>query len=127
MSNGGASPVGPEKRAEFFRDFIQTVLQLAAGSVVFSVTFLHDVLRVGENSSGHLPTVVRHARLILTGWVSLLVSVIASVGYLYFHAVSTKYESAYGGWMNFTAAVAILGLVAGLILLVCFGYESLPV
>lgn len=127
MSNGGGSLVGAEKRAEFFRDFIQTVLQLAAGSVVFSVTFLHDILRVGENSPGHLPTVARHAPLIFTGWATLLVSVIASVGYLYFHAVSTKYESAYSGRMNLTAAVAILGLVIGLILLVCFGYENLPV
>jgi len=127
MTNGDGSPVGAEKRAEFFRDFIQTVLQLAAGSVVFSVAFLHEILRVGENSAGHLPTVLRHAGFILAGWLSLLASVIASVGYLYFHAVSTKYESAYGGRMNITAGAAVLGLVGGLILLVGFAYKNLPV
>src|SRR5713226_6428622 len=108
MTNGDGSPVSVEKRAEFFRDFIQTVLQLAAGSVVFSVTFLHEILRVGESSTGHLPTVARHSGFILTGWLSLLVSVIASVVYLYIHAVSTKYENAYGGGMNIAAGTAVL-------------------
>jgi hypothetical protein len=127
MANGDGSTVGAEKRAEFFRDFIQTVLQLAAGSVVFSVTFLHDILRVGENSAGSLPTIARHATLILGAWVILLFSVLAAVGYLYFHAISTKYETAYSGWMSVTAAAAVLGLFAGLALLVCFGFENLPV
>jgi hypothetical protein len=127
MTNGDGSPVGAEKRAEFFRDFIQTVLQLGAGSVVFSVTFLHEILRVGENSAGHLPTVVRHPGAILAGWLSLLGSVIASVVYLYLHAVSTKYENSYGEGMNITAGAAVLGLVAGLILLVVFAYKNLPV
>jgi hypothetical protein len=123
----GGSPVTADKRAEFFRDFIQTILNLAAGSIVFSVTFLHDILRVGENSQGHLPTVARHSILVLAGWIALLVSVVASVGYLYFHALSTKYETAYSGRMTFAAGLAIVALVTGLILLVCFGYFNLPV
>lgn len=127
MSNGNGSQIGAEKRAEFFRDFIQTVLQLAAGSIVFSVTFLHDIIRVGENTGGHLPTVAHAAILIVAGWLGLLVSVLAAVAYLFFHAVSTKYEFAYSGWMSSTAVVSVAGLVAGLILLVCFGYKNLPV
>jgi hypothetical protein len=126
MANGG-SAVSADKRAEFFRDFIQTVLNLAAGSIVFSVTFLHDILRVGENDPTHLPTAARHSLLVLSGWIALLLSVVASVVYLYVHALSTKYETTYSDSMTFTAGVAILALLAGLVLLVSFGYFNLPV
>ncbi len=126
MSNDGGSPVSPEKRAEFFRDFIQTVLSLAAGSIVFSVTFLHDILRVGDGSAGHMQVAPRNPALVLAAWIVLLVSVVASLAYLYFHALSTKYEKAYSNLMVITAGAAILGLVAGLVLLVCFGIQNLP-
>ncbi len=126
MSNDGGSPVSPDKRAEFFRDFIQTVLSLAAGSIVFSVTFLHDILRVGDSAAGQTQVAPRNPALVLAAWIVLLVGVVASLGYLYFHALSTKYEKAYFNLMVITAGVAIFGLVAGLVLLVCFGIQNLP-
>ncbi|MGC1686702.1 MAG: hypothetical protein WA734_13840 [Candidatus Acidiferrales bacterium] len=127
MTNGIGSTISGEKRAELFRDFIQTVLSLAAGSVVFSVTFLHDVLHIGDASAGQSPAIPKHSYYVLLAWVALLVAVIAALVYLYFHAISTKYERAYGWPLTIAAIVACFSLVAGLILLIVFGFFNLSV
>ena len=126
MSNGAGSPVSADKRAEFFRDFMHTVLTLSGGSIVFSVTFLHDIVRIGDTASGK-PLVAPHdAGLLIAGWVALLVGVVASLVYLFFHAISTKYERAYSAPMTVAVVFGVVGLLTGLVLLVCFGVQNLP-
>jgi len=41
LANGNADPL--LDRAKFFREHVQTILNLATGSFVLSVTFLHDI------------------------------------------------------------------------------------
>lgn len=41
MSNGSTESL--LDRAKFFREHVQTILSLATGSLVLSVTFLHDI------------------------------------------------------------------------------------
>ena len=127
MTNGNGSTISVEKRAEFFRDFIQSVLSLAAGSIVFSVTFLHDVLRIGDAAPGRTQMALRHPVWLVTAWIILLLSVIASLVYLYVHAVSTKYESAYSNFLARVAEIACASFAVGLILLVVFGFLNLPI
>ncbi len=62
--------IGPEKRFEFFQDFIKTLLQLSTGAILFSVTFLHDV--VGSGSEKTHPA-IREARLLPLGGVDCFV------------------------------------------------------
>lgn len=126
MTNGSSEIIGVEKRAEFFRDFMKTVLSLSTGAIVFSVTFLHDVVYVGENSPANRVLPAQRTGLIVGAWLALLVSVIASLLCLFFHALSTKYKEAFSKPMTLAAIVGILGLLAGLVLLVLFAMKNLP-
>lgn len=126
MVDGSSTIVTIDKRAEFFRDFMKTVLSLSTGAIVFSVTFLHDVLHVGESYSGNPAVLPRHTGLVIASWLALLASVVASVLCLFFHALSTKYEKAFSWPMTVAAVAGGLGLLAGLLLLVCFGVQNLP-
>jgi len=60
--------VGLEKQFEIFKEYIQTVLNLSAGSLVLSITFLHDV--VGLGSEGRAGTItVRHPGILGIAWL----------------------------------------------------------
>jgi uncharacterized membrane protein YjfL (UPF0719 family) len=52
--------------------------------------------------------------------------VVAALAFLFFHALSTKYEKAFSNRMTIAAAVAVGGLISGLVLLVAFGICNLP-
>jgi hypothetical protein len=60
------------ERAKFFREHVSTVLNLATGSLVLSVTFLHD-------KAGHL----QQAWLLKRSWWFLMISVLCGVAYNY--------------------------------------------
>jgi uncharacterized protein YacL len=118
--------VSMDKRAEFFRDFMTTVLSLSTGAIVFSVTFLHDVVHTGVNTPGTPAGFIQHSGLLTAGWLALLAGVIASIIYLFLHALSTKYESAFSDLMTAAAVAGMLGLLAGLLLLILFAMKNLP-
>jgi len=127
MVDGQDSVVTLDKRAEFFRDVMQTVLNLSAGAIVFSVTFLHDIVRVGsEKTATPAAPAPQHPGLVITAWIALVVGVVAALAFLFFHALSTKYEKAFSNRMTIAAAVAVGGLISGLVLLVAFGICNLP-
>jgi membrane associated rhomboid family serine protease len=127
MVDGQDSVVTLDKRAEFFRDVMQTVLNLSAGAIVFSVTFLHDIVRVGsEKTATSAAPAPQHPGLVITAWIALVVGVVAALAFLFFHALSTKYEKAFSNRMTIAAAVAVGGLISGLVLLVAFGICNLP-
>jgi hypothetical protein len=127
MADGHESVVTLDKRAEFFRDFMQTVLNLSGGSIVFSVTFLHDILRVGGEKMGTTTAPApRHPDLIIAAWIALVIGVVAALVFLFFHALSTKYERAFSKGMTAAAMVGVGGLVSGLAFLIAFGICNLP-
>ena len=127
MVDGQDSVVTLDKRAEFFRDVMQTVLNLSAGAIVFSVTFLHDIVRVGsEKTATAAAPAPQHPGLVISAWIALVVGVVAALAFLFFHALSTKYEKAFSNRMTIAAAVAVGGLISGLVLLVAFGICNLP-
>jgi hypothetical protein len=70
------------ERAKFFRDHVATVLNLATGSLVLSVTFLHD-------KAGSL----RDAWLLKRSWWFLLFSILFGVVYNYTLNVYVKEEA----------------------------------
>jgi hypothetical protein len=66
--------VALEKQFEIFKEYIQTVLNLSVGSLVLSITFLHDV--VGLGSDGRPGTItVHHPAMMGIAWLGLPVSV----------------------------------------------------
>jgi hypothetical protein len=126
VENPVSDVVSIDKRAEFFRDSMKTALSLATGAIVFSVTFLHDFIPAGGSSAGNSAAAPRGEYYLIAAWMTLLASVIASVLYLFFHALSTKYDDAFS-WQMTTAAVAGNALLlVGLSLLVWFGVRNLP-
>jgi hypothetical protein len=49
-----------EKRYEIFGEYVRTVLSLATGSLVLSITFLHDVLGTGSEHTPRPPILYPH-------------------------------------------------------------------
>jgi len=70
------------ERAKFFRDHVATVLNLATGSLVLSVTFLHD--RVGS---------LQNTWLLKRSWWFLVVSILFGVAYNYTLNVYVREEA----------------------------------
>jgi hypothetical protein len=120
MTNG---TVSIEKRFEFFQDYIKTVLNLSAGSIVFSVTFLKDIVGLGDKA---VPRTAVCPGLLVAGWAAFLVSVLSSLVYLYFHALASRDEDGHRGWLAWSAGLGVAGLFFGLALLAVFGWLNLP-
>lgn len=114
--------VGIEKRFELFEGYIKTVLSLSTGALVLSLTFLHDVLGMGAGAHAEVPC----RGLLLASWIAFLVSVAASLSYLYFLALAAKYEKAFSSHLKWDAVISCAGLVIGLVLLTAFAWRNLP-
>jgi len=124
MTTGqSGAPVSPEKRFELSEGFVKSVLNLATGALVFSVTFLHDIIGIG----GEKGTPVIQARCLIAGaWLSFLISVGASLYYLYFLAVASKFERGFGEKLTTSSVLAAFAFGAGLLLLGLFAWFNLP-
>lgn len=115
--------VSIEKRFELFEGYIKTVLNLCTGALVLSVTFLHDILGLG---SAQQSRPARSGGLLASSWLAFLVSIVASLFYLYFLAIAAKYERAYSSQLRWGAVFSVFGFVAGLVLLSAFAWLNLP-
>ena len=111
--------VTADKQFEFFQDYIKTVLGLATGALVLSITFLHDVIGLGGEGSNHP---AKHIRVLGASWICLLLSVLSALVYLYFHALASRDEDTESWPLDAGAWVACSGLLAGLVLLSIFGW-----
>ena len=117
--------VGLEKQFEIFKEYIQTVLNLSAGSLVLSVTFLHDV--VGLGSDGRTGTVtVHHPAVLGIAWFGFLVSVAGCLCYLYFLALFTKDGVDCKTQLVAGNIAGLAGFGVGLISLSVFGWCNIP-
>lgn len=114
--------VGIEKRFELHEGYIKTVLSLSTGALVLSLTFLHEVLGTGGSASPHIAC----RGLLFTSWIGFLVSVVASLFYLYFLAVAARYEKAFSWPLAWGAILSSAGLVAGLVLMTAFAWKNVP-
>ncbi len=84
MADGDDNPL--IERAKFFREHMTTVLNLATGALVLSVTFLHD-------QAGHL----QGMWLLQRSWLCLLVTIFCGVAYSYILDLYIKFKgSQYG-------------------------------
>jgi hypothetical protein len=119
----GASPVSADKRFQLAEGFVKTVLNLATGALVLSVTFLHDIVGIGSEKP--------HAQITCTyligaAWIALLLSIAAALFYLYFLAVAAKFERGYSRHLRWGALATIFFFAGGLVLLALFAWYNLP-
>lgn len=70
MSNEGTETL--LDRAKFFREHVQTILNLATGSFVLSVTFLHDIA-----------TKAQHVEYLKRSWGVLVLTILLGLIYNY--------------------------------------------
>lgn len=120
---GGAKRVGIEKRFELAEGYVKTVLSLSTGALVLSVTFLHEIIGMGSEKA---PTKIEWKGMIVGAWLSLLVSAVAALFYLYHLALAAKYEKEFKKELKWGAIVSSAGLVGGLVLLSFFAALHLP-
>jgi hypothetical protein len=66
-TGSGNAPVSAEKRFDLAEGFIKTVLNLATGALVFSVTFLHEIVGIGGDKA---PAVIQHRYLVAGAWIA---------------------------------------------------------
>ncbi|MGD0429101.1 MAG: hypothetical protein ABSC10_20530 [Candidatus Acidiferrales bacterium] len=123
-SGTGNAPVSAEKRFDLAEGFLKAVLNLATGALVFSVTFLHEIVGVGGDKA---PAVIQDRFSIAGSWMAFLVSVGAALYYLYFLAVAAKFERGYSAHLRWSSLIAIYTFAAGLLLLGLFAWFNLPV
>jgi len=123
-SGTGNAPVSAEKRFDLAEGFLKAVLNLATGALVFSVTFLHEIVGVGGDKA---PAVIQDRFSIAGSWMAFLVSVGAALYYLYFLAVAAKFERGYSAHLRWSSLIAIYTFAAGLLLLGLFAWLNLPV
>lgn len=115
--SGNGGRVGIEKRFELAEGYVKTVLGLSTGALVLSITFLHDIVGLGSEGA---PARIGWRCLLEGGWACLLVSVVASLFYLYHLAIAAKYASAYSWELRWGAIVSSGAFVAGLAMLSVF-------
>jgi len=123
-SGTGNAPVSAEKRFDLAEGFLKAVLNLATGALVFSVTFLHEIVGVGGDKA---PAVIQDRFSVAGSWLAFLVSVGAALYYLYFLAVAAKFERGYSAHLRWSSLIAIYTFAAGLLLLGLFAWFNLPV
>jgi hypothetical protein len=112
-----------DKRFEFFQDYVKTVLSLSTGALVFSVTFLHDVVGLGAGHAVQKP--IRFRGLLGLTWLLFLASIFAALYYLYFHALASRDSELSSGHLNISALAALAGLFFGLVALGAFGWLNI--
>ncbi len=122
-AGSGSGTVTLEKRFELAEGFVKAVLSLSTGALVFSVTFLHEIIGIGAEGP---PREIHNRYLIAASWLAFLVSVGSALYYLYFLAVAAKFERGYGNNLKWGSLAAIYSFAAGLFLLGLFAWFNLP-
>ena len=101
------------ERAKFFREHVQAVLNLATGSLVLSVTFLHDKPNI------------RGVPCLRLAWELLVATIFLGVAYNYVLAVRTRPGA--GGFSKLLFALSALFHLAffvSMVLLAKFGLAN---
>lgn len=113
MSNGTSDPL--LERAKFFRDHVQTILSLATGSFVLSVTFLHDIAPKPQ-----------HADFLRRSWGIFVLTILLGLIYNYVLSIYVSVDAKkYGKLLSFISFLFHAAFVAATYYLLRFGISNL--
>jgi hypothetical protein len=102
-------------RAKFFREHIQTILSLATGSFVLSVTFLHDIAPKAQ-----------HVEYLKTSWGVFVVTILFGLIYNYVLSIYVAVaERKYGTLLSGISFFFHASFIAALYYLLRFGTANL--
>ncbi len=103
------------ERAKFFREHVQSVLNLAAGSLVLSVTFLHD--RAGS---------AKGTEYLRQSWFLLIATIILGLAYNYVLSITTKeHGERYKSLLYAISGAFHLAFLAAMVCLARFGLNNI--
>ncbi len=103
------------EKAKFFREHVQTILNLAAGSFVLSVTFLHDIAPKTQ-----------HADYLRRSWFFFLVTILVGLLYNYVLSIYVSVSAkSYGTFLWIISAIFHLSFVVAIYYLFRFGIANL--
>jgi hypothetical protein len=114
-----------EKRFEIFGEYVRTVLNLSTGSLLLSITFLHDIVGIGSESKS-APAKVHYAGLLGIAWLGFLFSVVGCLFYLYYLALSANDDRDCSSQLVVGNIFGLGGFGVGLVLLAIFGWCNIP-
>jgi hypothetical protein len=121
--------VSLEKQFEIFKEYVQTVLNLSTGSLVLSITFLHDIVGLGSEAKSGATTavhVVHHPNVLGIAWIGFLISIAGCLFYLYFLALFTKDGVDCKNELLVGNIAGLGGFAVGLLCLAAFGWCNIP-
>jgi hypothetical protein len=103
------------ERAKFFREHVQTILSLATGSFVLSVTFLHDIAPKPQ-----------HAEYLRRSWEISVVTILFGLIYNYVLSIYVSVAGkSYGIFLSIISFVFHFSFVAAMYYLLRFGTANL--
>ncbi len=110
------SDPGPDRlleRSKFFREHVQTILNLATGAFVISVTFLNARESLLQRES------------LRFSWVLLVVTICLGLGYNYVLSIYVRREGkSYGRLLNGVSLVFHVAFLAAMLFLLRFGLAN---
>ena len=113
MANGNTESL--LDRAKFFREHVQTILTLATGSFVLSVTFLHDIAPKPQ-----------HAEYLRRSWGIFVVTILLGLIYNYVLSIYVSVAGKrYGSLLSIISFLFHLSFVAAIYYLLRFGTANL--
>jgi hypothetical protein len=103
-------------RAKFFREHVQSILSLATGSLVLSVTFLHDLASQAPHKLDYLKQ----------SWWMLVVTILFGLIYNYVLSIYVKVEGKrYGTVLSVVSFFFHASFVVALYFMLRFGTANL--
>jgi hypothetical protein len=116
LTNGDHHTNGNDflERAKFFRDHVQTVLSLATGALVLSVTFIHD-----------LAPEPQHIGRLRASWLLFVVCILLGLMYNYLLAIVADKANDYKILLDIISFFFHLTFLIALVYLTRFGLANL--
>jgi hypothetical protein len=102
-------------KAKFFREHVQTILGLATGSFVLSVTFLHDIAPKAQ-----------HVEYLRTSWGIFVLTILLGLTYNYVLSIYVSVSGRkYGNLLSGISLLFHLSFVAAIYYMLRFGTANL--
>ena len=102
-------------RAKFFREHVQTILSLATGSFVLSVTFLHDILPKAQ-----------HVEYLRRSWGIFVLTILLGLTYNYVLSIYVSLAGKqYGNLLRVISFLFHVSFVVAIYYMLLFGTANL--
>lgn len=113
VANGTSDPL--LERSKFFREHVQTIISLATGSFVLSVTFLHDIAPKAKN-----------VNLLKTSWYLFVAAILLGLIYNYVLSIYVREKGdKYGKLLAGVSFLFHASFAVAMIYLLRFGTANL--